>query len=178
MRSSFLAAGIACLALTPALAAEHLDIKPGQWQMTTTMHMDGLSIPPEALARMPAQAQAQVQAMMQAMTQPHVTKSCMTPARVQRGFTLDHTVGGKCHQTMANVTATSMEVSGACAFKDGDSTMHGVFSAPDPGTLNGTVEVNRAAAKGPRHMTMQFEGKWVAAACDGTEEDNGAEDGK
>jgi hypothetical protein len=165
-------------AVAPAAMASQLDIKPGQWQMTTVMHMEGLTIPPEVLARMPPQAQAQVQAMMQSMTQPHTAKSCITDAELQRGFNLNHKMGAKCHQTLANLSSSAMEVSAECQYDSGTSTMDAKFAAVDSSTLQGTVEVNRVSDKGPKHMTVQIDGKWLGAACDGTEESHGVGEAK
>ncbi len=169
MRTLQLMTGLACLA-APVAAASQLDIKPGQWSMTTVIHIEGLAIPPAALAHMSPATQAQVQAMMQSMTQPRLSKSCITEADLQRGFNLNHNPGAQCQQTVANLTSSSMTVSGQCHSGDGGVTMHATFAAVDPSTLHGTIEVDRVSDKGPKHVVVQIDGTWVAPACDGSEE--------
>ncbi len=173
MRTFLVLTGLIGLAMAPPALAGQLDIKPGQWLMTAVIHMDGLSIPPEALARLPPHAQAQAQAMMQSMTQPRTTKSCVTAADLQRGFDLNHNPRAQCHQILANLNASSMEVSGTCQSGDGAATMHARFEAVDASTLHGSIEVSRVSDKGPKHMVVQIDGKWLAPECDGSEEGPG-----
>ncbi len=156
--------------------ATQLDVKPGQWEMTTVIHMDGgLNIPPEALARMPPAAQAQMKAMLNSMAQPQISKSCITEEELKRGFNLNHKMDAKCHQTTVNLSSSAMEIGETCAYGDGSATMHGKFEAVDRATLHGSVEVDRASTKGPKHMVVQFDGRWLGAACDGTEDSAGGD---
>jgi hypothetical protein len=160
---------ISTLAAPALAAAEQLDVKTGQWQMTASVHMDGPIIPPEALAHLPPDARARIEGALQSAQQPHTNRSCMTEDKLQHGFDLDQSTHGHCHQQLLNLSSHAMEVRGVCEAPDGASTMHATITAVDRETIQGVIDVNRDAARGPTHITVSLAGKWLGPDCHGKE---------
>lgn len=148
-----------------------LNVRTGLWEMTVSGQNSGMPpIPPEALARLTPEQRARFQAGMAARMgsagKPHVYKSCITEATLQRGFeTGESNAHRKCTQTILSRTASAMDGREECTDEHGHASGHFHFAAPNPATVNGTIEFT--ANDGSHTMTIKrvINGKWVGADC-------------
>ena len=140
--------------------------------MTMTMHMDGAFAGPDVMAKMPPQARAAMQAAMDRMQQPTTHTSCLTPEKLAKGFDVTRHLGSNCQPALLQQTSSLIEVRATCESRGGGTTVeHGTITAVDGQTLAGNFDIQRTAAQGPKHMTLQFTGKFVGATCTGKEDD-------
>ena len=155
-----------------------LNVRPGLWEMTVSGESSGMpSIPAEALARMTPEQRARVQAAMAAATasagKPHAFKSCITEKTLQRGFdTGESSAQRKCTRTVVSSSASAMDGREECT--GGRTPVSGHFhaEAPDPVTVNVTVDLT--ISEGSQAMTMKrvMHGKWVGGDCGQYAHDN------
>ncbi len=89
MISRFLT-GLMALACAAAWGADihALDVKPGQWETTTTGQMTGIpAIPPEVLNQLTPEQRAKMQSAMGARgAKPMVSTSCKTKEKLQQAW--------------------------------------------------------------------------------------------
>jgi hypothetical protein len=124
-----------------------LNVRPGLWKMTISLQNSGL--PPALMAR----------------RQPHTYKSCMTDKSLQRGLRGPN-IPRTCTQTIVSSSASTMDGRTECTSDQVSSRFH--FDAPDPSTINGTVNVTvTEPVAGTGTMKFAIDGKWVSADCGG-----------
>lgn len=148
-----------------------LNVRPGLWEMTVSGQGSGTPpIPAEVLARMTPEQRAKFQAAMAARMgggdKPNVYKSCITETTLQRGFnTGESNAQRKCTQTILSSTASAMDGREECTGGRAHMSGHFHFAAPDPVTVNGTIDYS--VGDGAHTMTMKqvIHGKWVGADC-------------
>jgi hypothetical protein len=155
-----------------------LNVRPGLWEMTVSGQGSGMPpIPAEALARLTPEQRAKFEAAMTARMagadKPHVYKSCITEKTLQRGFdTGESNAQRKCTQTILSSSASAMDGREECNGGRARMSGHFHFVAPDPVTVNGTVDLT--INDGSHTMTMKhvMHGKWVGADCGQYAHDN------
>lgn len=163
----------ACAALIAAAwAAENyspLNIKPGYWETTMTMSRSGAPpIPPEALAKMPAEQRAQIEQRMKASAaqgpQTHVTKSCVTKEDLAKSFGA-YDNNPNCKRTMLASSASSQDFKIECTNQGMVTSGTGHVEAIDSEHTSGKVKMSVSA--GAQSMTVEntFTSKWLGAAC-------------
>jgi hypothetical protein len=148
-----------------------LNVRPGLWEMTVSGQSSGMPpIPAEVLARMTpeqrAKFQAAIAARMAGGDKPHVYKSCITQTTLQRGFdTGESSAQRKCTQTVLSSSASAMDGREECTGGRARVSGHFHFTAPDPMTVNGAIEL--AINNGSHTMTMKqvIHAKWVGTDC-------------
>lgn len=149
-----------------ALAAEPLNIKPGQWEMSTTTQMSGMMMPPDILARMPPEQRARMEATMKqhgvgAGAHPNTTKTCVTKEDLLRGSVRAEKEQDKnCQYRVVTQTATHMETHFHCAGeppRDGEMKMEAV----SPEQFKGAIQVTTPQGK----VNIALNGRWLGAAC-------------
>jgi hypothetical protein len=157
-----LLAGVAGL----AWAAEPLNIKPGQWEMSTTTQMSGAMMPPDILARMPPEQRARIEATLKqhgvgAGAHPNTTKTCVTKEDLLRGSVRAEKEQDKsCQYRVVTQTATHMETHFHCtgdSVRDGEMKMEAV----SPEELKGAIQVTTPNGK----VNVMLNGHWLGAAC-------------
>jgi hypothetical protein len=155
-----------------------LNVRPGLWEMTVSGESTGTpTIPAEALARMTPEQRAKVEAAigaaMASAGKPHVYKSCVTEKTLQRGFdTGESNAQRKCTRTVVSSSASAMDGREECTGGRGSVNGHFHAEAPDPVTVNVTVDLT--INEGAHAMTMKrvMHGKWVGADCGQYARDN------
>ncbi len=174
MRTQFVLLAALMLAapiLAATASATELNARLGAWEMTTQLHMDGPVLSPEMLAQLPPQARAQVEAALGGAQKPHTNRTCMTPEKLKRGFNLNQGHENQCDQQVVSSGATLMEIRGTCQEHDGTLTMHARIALITPEQMEGHFDMDRPnAAEGPKHMTGEITGHWVAADCGGADD--------
>ncbi len=150
-----------------ALAAEPLNIKPGQWEMSTTTAMSGAMMPPELLARMPPEQRERLEATLKqhavgAGAHPNTTKTCVTKEDLQRGSVhADKDQDPKnCQNRVVQQTATHMATHFHCTgerARDGEMKMEAV----SPEQLKGAIQVTTPHGK----VNLTLTGRWLGATC-------------
>jgi hypothetical protein len=132
-------------------AAMPLDVKTGLWEttMTSTSSANGTAMPP----------------------QTRTTKSCMTPARLQKGLDAaaspQQMAGMDCKRDVTNQTATSMDMKMSCTMaqmpnQKMETTAHMEVLSRESMKSESTVSMT-GAMQSTTHV--QTTSKWVAADC-------------
>lgn len=152
-------------------ASTQLNVKPGLWQMTSSGESQGVpSIPAGLLAKLPpAQRAKMAAAMAHAMGQtakPHVYKYCVTAKSLQRGFNPDeHPADTHCTPKIVARSATMMDMREACSGRHGHTTGHFHFEAPNPETMNGTIDLTLNDGGHTMHIKRVMRAQWLGADC-------------
>ena len=147
----------AALALVPgaALAAHG---KAGLWNVSTTMNMPNMQIPPEAMAQMKKAGVAMPTA------QTFTSQICMTQAEVDSDKPPPMKNDTGCTSHMVSQTASSMQAEMACT---GEMKGNGQMQISYSGAEHYVGSYNfRGSMKGhPMDMSSSFKGDWVKADC-------------
>jgi surface antigen len=149
-----------------ARAAEPLNIKPGQWEMSTVTGMNGAMMPTEMLARMSPEQRARIEATLKAHgvgpgAHPNTTKTCVTREDLLRGSVRAEKEQDKnCQYRVLSQTSTRMETHFHCS---GDPVRDGEmkFEAVTPENLQGAIQVTTPQGK----VNITLTGRWLGAAC-------------
>lgn len=145
----------------PLLAAESLAVKTGLWENTTTLNM---SIPPAALANMPAAQRTQMEAAMKQMGSQSLTeKSCMTEKDLDGNAFRDalKQPGMECEYTTVAATSKRQEITMQCKSPGGPMTGRVAVDVVNDRQVRGTMEMRSAQI----NMDAKFESKFLAADC-------------
>ena len=148
-----------------------LDVKLDLWEVTNTLQTSGMppvSIPPDALAKMPPEQRAKVEEMMKGMgsgsPKTSTRKSCMTREKMnkQEMFGDDQK---QCTRTVVTSSSSKVEVRLQCAM-DGTKT-NGTFRVEAMNSENVKGSMQMATASGDRTMNMNsnFTAKWLGPDC-------------
>lgn len=148
-----------------------MDVKPGQWETTTTMKMTGIpNLPPELLKQMPPEQRAKVEAMIAAHEgKPTSSTSCMTKDKLQQAWNTGQDALKACMTNVIKSTSSSQEIHVECA-RNGMKTSGTIkVEALDAEHIRGAVQMMTADAskssQGPVNMNYSFTSKWVGPAC-------------
>jgi hypothetical protein len=162
--------GLTLLLCTGAWAADlnPMDVKPGQWETTTTGQMTGMpTIPPEALAQMTPEQRAKFESAMGARgAKPMVSTSCRTKEKMAQAWTTGQQYTKSCTTTVIASSSSKQEVHLECD-RDGKKTSGTIkVEAVDSEHIRGSFQMT--AATGADHamsMNYSFTSKWLGAAC-------------
>ena len=159
-----LAVAIVC---SSANAAETLNAKPGAWEMTSSVSMQGFTIPPETLAAMPPEQRAAMEKMVAdraGKVNTSTRKTCVRREDLARDpFARTNERG--CTTEITTRTTTRLAATQTC---QGPPTSKGtvVFEAKTPESVVGTIDQQRSDGV---KLHVGVVGKWLADSCDGTE---------
>jgi hypothetical protein len=153
-----------------AAQAQHLDVKPGLWEVTTLSERSGAPpIPADALAKMPPEQRARIEAQIKSMSSPSTTtkQSCFTNEDVAKGFSA-YNVEKSCKQTILSSSGNHMEIKWEC---EGQQKNSGVMKidAPDSSHVNSRIDI----VMGTMSMKISTTGKYLGAACGNVKPDTG-----
>jgi hypothetical protein len=137
--------GLISLAATTVLDAadnvQPLNVKPGLWQVTTTMTIQGMGAP-----------------------QVRSYKSCVTKENMNQYPFTDRE--NDCKYKVESSTSTHMDVSGTCAYQEGAKADFKIqLDVIDSEHAQGTGQLTLAGPQGSMHGDYSGKGKWVAASC-------------
>jgi hypothetical protein len=169
---------VALLCPLSAWAADDIrpfDAKPGLWETTSTMEMQGMpampampQIPPEQLAKMSPQQRAQVEAMMKAGAgagAPRTTtsKSCLTKESLKQALTMSQ--NENCtHKVIASSSSMQtihMECTQGKVTSGGDLMIERI----DAEHARGNMAMKSAGGDQAVNMKMTFTTKWISSDC-------------
>lgn len=143
-----------------------LNIKEGLWEMTVTFSMTGLpamSIPPEALAKMPPEQRARLDGMMG--NKPIVQKECITKEKLEKASAFNANKNGECTRTVVNSTSNKIEMKIHCEQKQGASDGTFVIEAVGSDATKGTMHVVSSAGDHKTNSDMTFSSRYLGPAC-------------
>lgn len=171
----------ALLAATCVLAADAFNIRPGLWNMTTTMTMAGA---PLYIDGMPESARSEYAKQWAGTANKPITDTddnCITAEDLRKANLFEDMTKGReqsCKPTITKQTATAM--AGVLECKDAKTTTRTEmeYTAASPTTFKGKMKSTITSPNGTTTMSVDMTGKWVAASCpkDDESEDTDSED--
>ncbi len=162
--------GLTLLLCTGAWAADlnPMDVKPGQWETTTTGQMTGVpTIPPEALAQMTPEQRAKFESAMGARgAKPMVSTSCRTKEKIAQGWTTGQQNLKSCTTTVTASSSSKQEVHLECNQNGAKTNGTIKVEAVDSEHIRGSFQMT-SAQEGNHSISMNytFTSKWLGAAC-------------
>ena len=162
----FAAFAMAAVAAMPLGAqAPQLNVRLGLWEVTSVTNLGGA--PPVDTSKMtPEQAARANEAMKQMMGEHTNTEnSCITQDDLNKAnFMPDDADARNCKQTLTTNTKTTLDTSFTCT---GGQPMTGKMhiEAPNPTTMNATMDMTAGATGRAMTMTIKMSGKWLKADC-------------
>lgn len=153
--------------LPPVAGAEALNAKPGAWEMTVKATMEGITIPPETLAKMPPEQRAGAEKMMgdkAGKVNTSVIKTCVRKEDLDQDQFIKNN-DPDC--TVATTTRTPTRLAATRSCKGPPPSKGKVsFEARSPESVVGTIDQQRTDG-GRLHVDIA--GKWLSASCEGIE---------
>ncbi len=143
-------------------AAQSFDVKPGAWEMTTTI--SGNVIAPDALAKMPADRRALVEQRMAEGNTPRTRRACVKKEDLEQDRFLE-SQSADCTVRTVSRSGTKLVMATTCTGKRASNgTM--TFEAKSPESVVGSIEQDRGNGAAFR---IGIVGKWLGASCEGIE---------
>lgn len=150
-----------------------LNVRPGLWQMSSGGSTHGAPpIPADVLARLTPAQRAKFHAVMAGTMaragKPHVYKYCVTEKNLHRGFDpAENQHSHDCKPTVLSSTASTMDVREECrGDRPGEhSSGRFHFEAPNPVTMNATLNLTVSDGAHTMRMKRVMHGQWLSAAC-------------
>ena len=158
-------AAIACAlagwSLALPAAAQSFNVKPGAWEMTTTM--SGNMIPPEALSKMPPERRAMIEKRMEGGN-GQTRKSCIRKEDLDQDRFM-RSENAECTVKTVSRSATKLVMATTCTGERA-STGTMTFESKTPESVVGSIDQDRG--NGSR-FHIGIVGKWLGAGCEGIE---------
>ncbi len=175
---SFLLFVLPCAALAVAADLKTFDAKPGLWETTSTLEMEGMpqnmqmpQLTPEQMAKIPPAQRAQVEAMMKnraSLTGPHTSRSCATRESLSSGLGMGESREANCTRQIVSSTSSRADVHIECTPKSstnaksvGDIVMERI----DGEHLRGNMVMKTATPERTVNMKLAFTSKWISSDC-------------
>jgi Protein of unknown function (DUF3617) len=163
------------LALWAADSVARLNVKEGLWEVTSTHSMTGMpampSIPPETLAKMPAEQRAKVEAMMKGgMGAPKtdIRRECITKEKLDKQMVFAQN-RGECTHTIVSSTGSRLEMKIHCASQGKDQQMStdGTFlvEVTSSDSARGSMHTVTTGNSQNMNMDFTFSSKYLGPAC-------------
>ncbi len=156
-------------AVWPADKLQPLNVKLGLWEVTQTTFMPGLpQIPPEALAKMPAEQRARFEeSMKQNMSGSPgtmTTKSCETKEKLEKQM-LFNDKNMECTRTMVSSSSRKMEMKIHCDHEGmkSDGTLR--IDAVNSENVKGTIQMTSTGGGRAMNVNSNFTAKWLGPDC-------------
>jgi Protein of unknown function (DUF3617) len=163
---------VATLIAIPALAgAATLNIKPGLWEVHSTIKRSGEPpIPDSVMAKLTPEQRAKVEAALKARAAKGptetVTKNCITEKDLEKPMPLDPGSHNKdCKSTLVKSSHTMQMIHVECT---GQQNVAGdwKFEAIDSKSMIGTMDMKVSAGSHTMTVNGKFQGKWLQASCE------------
>jgi Protein of unknown function (DUF3617) len=143
-----------------------LDVKPGQWETTTTGQMTGMpAIPPEVLAKLTPEQRAKMESAMGARgAKPIVSTSCRTKEKLAQAWTTGQQKS--CTTAVTSSSSTKQEVHLECN-QDGTKSSGDIkVEVVDSEHIRGSFQLTTASdGNHTVNMNYSFTSKWLGGAC-------------
>lgn len=148
-----------------AADAVPMDVKTGQWETTVSSRVSGVqipAIPPEQLARMPADQRARLEAMMkQAGNNNTTTKSCIKKEDLTK---LQLNNDQNCKSTLVSSSKTKQELHLECERNGNKQTATMTIEAQGPESVKFAMQASNEGTAN-MNMTMTGSSKWLGPDC-------------
>jgi hypothetical protein len=171
---------LAATALTTAVAAEPLDIRPGLWSTSSTTVMSGA---PLYIEGMPAAGRADyAKQWAQTINKPikdSDDEDCITAKDIREASMLDGLKKGEnCKVSMSKQSSTAMAGVIECQESKTSTRTTIDYRAASPTSFSADLVSTVTSPNGVTTMKINMAGKWLAASCPADdEEDPGDESG-
>jgi hypothetical protein len=147
-----------------------LDVKPGQWETTTTGQMTGVpALPPEVLNKLTPEQRAKVESAMGARgAKPIISSSCMTKEKLQQGWNTGQDTLKTCITALATSTSSKQEIHIDCNQNGTKTTGTVKVEVVDSEHIRGSIQMMATNAGNdghPMNINYSFSSKWLGAAC-------------
>ncbi len=166
---SLVRAALACAAVTAviAYAADAFNVKPGLWEVTTTMTTGGAPLYVDGMPESGRASYAQAWAKDVGKPKTSQDRQCITAKELQQSKLFEGlaTQGKSCKQTIAKQTVTAVVATSDC--KDAKTTTRTAieYVAVNPQSFNGSMKSTLTSPNGVTTMSIAINGKWVGASC-------------
>ena len=163
--------GFAMLVCVSAWAVDihALDVKPGQWETTTTGQMTGIPpIPPEVLNQLTPEQRAKMQSAMGARgAKPIVSTSCKTKEKLQQAWNTGQDALKACTWAVTTSTSSKQEVHIDCSQNGAKTSGTVKVETIDSEHIRGSIQMtaNTGDEGHTMNMNYSFTSKWLGAAC-------------
>ena len=158
-------AALACAAL---LLADTLNVKPGQWEATSTVQTSGLPpIPPEVLEKMTPEQRQMMEQRMKCNQTPRTTtgKSCITKEQIEKGFDVGDS-DQSCTRTVVSSTSSKQEIKIECTRGNNKTTGVIRIEASSSESVKGSGQMSVTANGHTMNMNNTFSAKWLGPVCE------------
>ncbi len=155
---------------TPPAWADSFNMKPGAWEITTTVQLSGSRIPPEILAKMPPEQRAKTeQAERTAALNPKsiVSKECITKEDLDHDRIIkegEEESESPCPTTIITKSSNKLVLERSCP-PPKESVSNILLEAPSPESLVGKFDRIQQGRK----IHSEMKGRWLGASCAGIE---------
>ena len=169
MRTSLFLVGLLVYPLG-SWAADTFDIKPGLWDIATTIQMSGLPPIPN-LDKMTPEQRARIEGAMKNMAggQTNTTKSCVTKEGIEKAIAqASSRDNNQCKPKLVSLTSSKVQLHIECAQEKGEMKSNGdmTIERRDAEHFTGTGAIKSTGANG-RAMDMKWSmnGTFVSSDC-------------
>jgi len=166
LRASISMAAIACAALW---GAENFNVRPGQWETTSTTQTTGLPpIPQEVLDRMTPQQRQMMEERMKGNQTPRTTttKSCVTKEDIEKGFGFRNEDDKACTRTVISSNSSKQEIKIECNRENSKQTGTVKIEASSSDSVKGSGQFTMSSGGRTMTITSNFSSKWLGPACE------------
>jgi hypothetical protein len=126
------------LCVPPTLFAADADLRPGEWEMTTTMQFEGLPLPPQTMS----------------------LRECLTAEDIANVWNVEDEYD-ECRVVQMDQRRDGLRAVMTCRGEDGGEAEIRAEMRFMGDRSAGTVEVNSATPMGPMTMRMEMEGRRI-----------------
>jgi uncharacterized protein DUF3617 len=149
-------------------AADHLDVKLGLWESTTTSESSGL--PPLANSGLTPEQKARLEEMMKKRQaqgpRTHVTKSCLTQEKLEREpFANAGEKGQSCTTKMLSQTRTHWQGTTVCTGNGQKREFAMNLTAVSREQVKGTIQATMSDSGHTMKVHNTIAAKWLGSDC-------------
>ena len=130
-----------------APAAQHLDVKVGEWENSwkSTSGGDPTAMMPD-LSKLPPERRAKIEEMMKqraaAGPMTHSNRHCLKAEDLDKPFAPPRETRNQCKHTVVESSATRMVMKGECTLEKGGTVKQDIqFTASNRETVSGTMDI-------------------------------------
>ncbi len=149
---------------------QRLNVRTGQWEVTTTINTQGqLPISPELLARMSPEQRARMQARMNAQpgqrSRTITHKDCVTEKELERAELFSTKPNQECTQNIVSSSSIAAEIHIVCEAEGmkGEGTVK--IQVLSPESTKGSSHMTGSGGGHTMTSDSTFTAKWVSASC-------------
>jgi hypothetical protein len=168
----------AALVAAVAFAAQPMNIRPGNWTVTTTMTMGGAPLYVEGMPAAGRAEYAKTWATQVGKPISQTDEECITEKEVREMdvFKDMQRDAKSCKTTITRQTATA--VAGTMECTDAKTSTRTVvdYTATSPTTFRGSFKSTTTSPNGTTTMDLAMSGKWLAASCPAGDDDEDSDD--